>query len=214
MTPYWEIEQGSLEWFLLRWGKVGGSSAKGLFVNSKTLLYQLLAEQTEIYVEEESFSSFQMLRGLELEPEAIKRVTELTGIEFTPCGWIQSDIDIIGISPDGVTKDLTKAVEVKCLSGKKHIEYILEGILPLEYTHQCLHYFTVIDTLDELIFSCYRPESPKSSFIISLTPESEINLGTNAKPKMVSISDAVGMSREKSIKLDVEVKESLNKLTF
>ena len=31
MIVYKDIEQGSEDWFLIKWGKVGGSTAKGLY---------------------------------------------------------------------------------------------------------------------------------------------------------------------------------------
>ena len=49
MKVYFEIEQGSSDWFSIKWGKVGGTASSGLFVKSDTLFYNLLAEQTESF---------------------------------------------------------------------------------------------------------------------------------------------------------------------
>ena len=47
MIVYKDIEQGSEDWFLIKWGKVGGSTAKGLYINSDTLFLDLLSQHLE-----------------------------------------------------------------------------------------------------------------------------------------------------------------------
>lgn len=214
MKYHWILEQGSLAWHELRWGKVGGSSAKQLFTKTDTLLHQLVWENIEPYQQEEGYVSDAMLRGLELEPAAVAAVEEKTGVKFDRCGWIQSDIDLIGISPDAVNKAGTVGLEIKCLGGKNHTSVLLNSEIPSDYIHQCLHYFTVIETLQELIFACYRPESPRVLWTKTLTPDDQINLGTASRPKMVTVKEAVKQARELAVNLDAEVKIKVQQLTF
>ena len=47
MVVYKEIEQRTESWHEFRWGKVGGTRAKGLFVKSDTLMLDVLSEITE-----------------------------------------------------------------------------------------------------------------------------------------------------------------------
>ena len=141
MKVYFDVEQGSLDWHLLRHGKIGGTASSGLFVKSDTLFYDLLAEQTEAFdtdLIEESFQSDAMFRGTLLEPEARKQLELYTGLQFLEVGWIQNDIELIGISPDGITADLTAQCEIKCPQAKKHLRTCIEGIIPLDNINRFL----------------------------------------------------------------------------
>ena len=42
-----DIVQGTAEWHQVRYGKIGGSLCKGLFVKSDTLLIEILSKLTE-----------------------------------------------------------------------------------------------------------------------------------------------------------------------
>src|ERR1700693_1039259 len=145
MKIYYDIVQGTEEWFALKYGKVGGSTSKGLFVPSDTLLLELLAESTEPFVmEDDSYENADMIRGKELEPFARSESEKYTGLKFTVPGWMQSlSIPILGISPDGITEDLTTTLEIKCPGAKKHISTVYANEIPSDNIHQSLHYFTV-----------------------------------------------------------------------
>lgn len=191
MISYLNIEQKSEQWFNMKWGKIGGTLSKGLFVKSDTLLIDILSQRCETYVHtEEGFQSDAMRRGNDLEPLARVYLADYLGVEFIESGWLQSeDNELLGMSPDGVTSDYTEQCEIKCLGTKKHYEILITDEIPLEHIHQCLHAFTVNPMLKKLHFLAYRPESPKP-FIKTLTLESEINLGTKAKPKVMTVLEA------------------------
>ncbi len=155
-----------------------------------------------------------MQRGIDLEPSAIQFVEQYTGYKCEEFGFIESEqCEILGISPDGLTSDMKVATEVKCLSAAKHTKAIIEQEVPLEYVYQCIHYFTVIEGLEKLYFCCYRPESVKN-FIIELTPESIVNIGTKARPKPISIQDATLVSLSEAIKLNDRIKETIEQINF
>jgi len=217
MKVYFDIEQGSLDWFLLKHGKIGGTRAKGLFTKTDTLFYELLAEQTERYDEDnedEGYTSDAMERGKMLEPQARLELNAYTGLEFLECGWIQSDLELLGISPDGITADLTAQCEIKCFGAKNHLRVCLENEIPLENIAQCIHAFTVNSRLERLFFLAYRPESPKPMFVRELLRESEVNIGTKARPILKMISECVELSLKEGLELEQELKESINKLNF
>lgn len=216
MIARYDITQRSEEWQAVRYGKIGGSTSKGLFVKSDTLLISLLAQLTEEFEPTfDDYESPEMMRGNDLEPIARKELSKYTGLNFIECGWLQSEeCDLLGISPDGITGTEMVACELKCPSAKAHISMILDNEIPLEYMHQCLHYFTVNPKLDLLYFCSYRPESIRPLFVKTLTPFSAINLGTNAKPNMVMISDAVKLSLSLALELEQKVKDKLNELSF
>ncbi len=214
---YFNIEQGSSDWFSEKWGKIGGTRAKELFVKSETLFYKLLAETIEPFDEdaEESFQSEAMERGNFLEPQARIELGKYLGLEFLECGWIQSNSALLGISPDGITSDLIIQCEIKCPQSVAHLKMCVKDEIPLEYIPQCVHAFTVNDKLQKLYFLSYRPECQlKPMFVKELTRESLVNIGTNAKPKMERIQLIVNDSFCDADILQEQITETINKLNF
>lgn len=214
---HFNIEQHSSEWFEIRHGKIGGTRAKELFIKSDTLFYKLLAEIIEPFDEdaEESYQSEAMERGNFLEPQARIELQKYTGLEFIECGWIQSENELMGISPDGITADLAIQCEIKCPGAIAHLKMCVSDAIPLEYINQCFHAFTVNDKLETLYFISYRPECTiKPLFIKVLTRDSLVNNGTIAKPKMESISSLVRDSFGEAVMLQEQIIETINKLKF
>jgi putative phage-type endonuclease len=210
-----DIIQGTHEWHECRWGKIGGSIAKGLFIKSDTLMLDVLAEYSEQYQFSDSYSSPAMERGNELEPEARYALEQYTGITFHSVGWLQSvDIPLLGISPDGLTEDETIACELKCPSSKKHIVTCLEDEIPLDYIHQCVHYFTVNPKLEKLYFVSYRPEAIKPLFVKILLRTDSVNLGTKSKPVIKTVQEWVEIAKAEAIEINKQINEAINKLSF
>lgn len=211
MEAFWDIVQGTEEWYKIRYGKIGGSTSKGLFVKSDTLLDEILSEKLEEYQsDDDDYVSKDMQRGNELEPYARREASLYTGIEFSECGWIQSSLnELLGISPDGITKDFKKSLEIKCPSAKKHTSTIRTGEIPSDNIHQCLHYFTVNEDLEEHYFVSFRPESIKPLFVKKLTRDSLIDLGTKSKTNVKTVSEWVEISllnaKELSNQIDLEI---------
>lgn len=214
MIVYKDIEQKTLEWFEIKWRKIGGTASKGLFVKSDTLYIDLLGQYLEEFEPTDSFENEHTQRGNDLEPYAIEYVEKYTGLKFDNFGWLQSEKnELLGISPDGLTKDYRFATETKCLSRKKHTEILLKNEIPLEYVHQCVHYFTVNPKLEKLFFCAFRPESCKS-FIKELTLESVVNIGTKARPKTMTIEAVRDYAFEKADELLERINENKDKLSF
>jgi len=143
MKIYHNLEQGSTEWFEMRHGKIGGTRAKQLLVKSDTLLIELLAELTEPYDEDlESYKSDAMENGSNLEPQARIELEKYTGFKFLEVGWIQSENQLIGVSPDGITECETIGCEIKCPEAKEHLRTCLANEIPLKHILQlyyCKH---------------------------------------------------------------------------
>lgn len=212
MIAYKEIEQGSEEWHAIKWGKIGGTLAKGLFVKSDTLLIDILSQRLEEFDFIESFTSDAMERGNELEPGAREYLNQYTGLTFEEYGWLQSEEnELLGISPDGMISDETIACEIKCFGRKKHMEVLLTQEIPLENIPQCIHYFTINPKLEKLYFIAYRPESPKH-FIKELTRESMLNFGTKSKPVLESIEEAIKVSLREANTLLTKINEKTKQL--
>lgn len=217
MKIYRDVEQGTIEWHEIKHGKIGGTRSKQLLTKSDTLLIEMIAETVEPF-DEDSINDFMndaMARGVEMEPGARKALIQYTGLDFQEVGWIQSDIPILGISPDGLTLDERTACEIKCLGAKKHIEICMNNEIPSDFIDQCIHYFTVIDGLERLFFLSYRPEfTIKPMFIKVLELDTEVNIGTKARPVLKTVAEVVEMKKQAAIELQEQINNSINNLKF
>jgi len=211
-----DIEQGSIEWHETRYGKIGGSTSKGLFTKGDALFLEVLSSRLEDFEDEDSFISSDMQRGNKLEPYARLELNKYTNLTFNEVGWLQcEDIPLLGISPDGITDDDLFSCEIKCPAKKKHTETILNGVIPLDNLHQCVHYFTVNPKLVTHYFVSFRPENKVMPlFVSTLTRDSEVNLGTAARPVIKTVEEWVAISRGKAIELQLRVDEAVKELEF
>lgn len=217
MIAYYDIKQGTDEWERIRYGKIGGTRAKGLHTKGDDLLIELLSEHTEeIDIDYNKFISDAMMRGMVLEPIAREKLGDSVGVEFIECGWLQCEENpLLGISPDGITICETMACEIKCTGNKNHVKAIRANEIPNEYIHQCLHYFTINPKLLKLYFAMFRPENMKKQlFIKILTRESEINLGTPAKPIFDTVQNWVNKSKESASELQQQLNDELINFGF
>jgi len=96
---------------------------------------------------------------LRIDKEAIEHLSNLTGVEFNTDLVIISrdDNPNFAWSPDGYSKDLKKAAEVKCLRSAVHIQTIIENKIPDEYKEQSTQPFIACDELEILYFTFYDP---------------------------------------------------------
>lgn len=207
MIAHFNIKQGTEDWYEIRHAKIGGTRAKGLFTDSETLTIELLCELTEPFeMDYDSYESDDMVRGKMLESDAREAISKYSGYNFLQCGWLESsECSLLGISVDGITADLDVTAEIKCPAAKKHMTTILADAIPLDNIRQSIHYFTVNPKCMKHYFVSFRPESPKPLFVKVLTRESEVNIGTKAKPLMVTVDEAAskGVERGKSIQADL-----------
>tara|TARA_R110000765_G_scaffold164897_2_gene269949 strand:- start:88 stop:732 length:645 start_codon:yes stop_codon:yes gene_type:complete len=214
MIVHEKLEQKSLEWFEVKWGKIGGTLSKGLHTKGDTLFIDLLSQHIEEFEPSDSWENEHTKRGNDLEPFAIEYLEKYTGYKFKQFGWLQSEEnELLGISPDGLIEDLTIACEAKCFARKKHTEILLTREIPLDNIHQLVHYFTVNPKLEELYFCAFRPEAV-TSFVKRLTLNSEVNIGTKAKPRMFTIKEVVELSKSAADNLLDRINISKGKLNF
>ena len=190
-----EIEQGTPEWSAARIGKVTGTRLKQVMgKTSDALIYEMIAER---YQATEEYQNGAMAEGTLREPWAIDAYEEETGQKVTPVGFISKGDDI-GLSPDGLIGK-KKGIEVKSPSLSKHIEYIIKNKLPSEYKWQVVHYFIVIDELEEVDFVTYHPDFPPKELHI-------INV------KRVDIQDDILLAQEKLAKFLEKYNQTLTQL--
>lgn len=218
MKKRFDIEQGTIEWLEAKWGKIGGTLSKGLLVKSDTLLIDILSQRLEDFEPDgDSYQNDAMKRGTEMEPYALQYLEKYTGVKFQKPGLIECEKnELLVISPDGLSECDKYGAEAKCPGRKAHTAILLAQETPLEYMCQIVHNFTVNPTLEKFWFISFRPESPQQAFIKEYTRETEVNLGTKAKPVMKSIEDWTTISREAAdgLLVDVLVYEKQLKPTF
>ena len=163
-----DLQQRSAEWFEARLGVITGSRAKNVFKsNNLTFMDELIAERMTGCVEE-SYTSRAMEHGILFEPEALKAYNERMPDLAEEVGFCVHDhLSYLAVSPDALVFDNIEAVgavEIKCPSSKKHVEYMRQNKIPNEYKHQVLHYFIVIETLQWLDFVSYDPRNRVKDF--------------------------------------------------
>lgn len=130
--PIWhnDVEQGSEAWLKLRAGIPTASEFHKIITptgkpsaQADGYLHHLLAEailkrpiagpETEA-----------MLRGRELEPQAVAAYELQTGFDTTVCGFVTNDEGTIGASLDRLV-DVNGALETKCPNPATHVGYLL-----------------------------------------------------------------------------------------
>lgn len=213
MIVHWDLEQRTEAWHQLRYGKVGGTDSKRLFAKGNDLEMELLAARLEEFTpERDGYINDAMQRGIDLEPFALMALKRYAKIDFKVPGWIQSDIGILGISPDGLSECIRFAAEIKCLGKKNHTICVVTQKIPLDYVYQCTHYFTVNPKLEKLYFMSFRPESVHNIFIQEVTRKTSFNYGTEKTPAMAFVQDVVDKAKEAAIDIEANIESKLKEL--
>lgn len=161
-------EQRSAEWFDARLGKVTGSkagavwnkTAKGLrTADWKKYQDQLLAESLTALPNDDVFVSYEMQRGIDLEPVARRAAAKLLGVAIRETGFLVSHTLRAGSSLDGDIEDFKAIVEIKCPRTTTHLQYIEEKGLPDTYMGQLLHNL-YISKAEEIFFVSFDDRMP------------------------------------------------------
>ena len=140
-------DQQSPEWFAERLGCVSSSSiadvlAKPIKGNKeattrRNLKARLVCEILTGHREEE-FISWDMRRGLELEPFAVTEYELRRGVDTESVGFVPHPaIQRAGASPDRLI-GANGLLEAKCPKTANHLDYLKDGIVPVEYRKQML----------------------------------------------------------------------------
>jgi predicted Zn-dependent protease with MMP-like domain len=167
---YLQIEQLSPEWWAHKVGKISGTRF-GQVVSGRanTLIEELADEILNGECEISDYESEDMIFGRENEEIALNLYGQMSGINFTHGGVMQSEENENHIaSPDGYIAG--KAAEVKSTRhGYKHLARYTKG-LDAEYKMQGVNYFAVDPKLEEVhfVFYCpFRPERPIIPIVIT-----------------------------------------------
>jgi hypothetical protein len=139
MIKFYDIDQNSEDWDLLRLGKFTASTFGDLFCKKDSATYQKaivkVAYERVTGESEESFSNKWMQRGHEKEPFAVENY-ELFTLNDTENGGFYQYNDFIGASPDRKIVGVNGGCEFKCPSFQMYNEYLETKNLPKNYFWQ------------------------------------------------------------------------------
>jgi YqaJ-like recombinase protein len=145
MKLHRDIEQNSVEWQLLRAGKVTASELHHLisplgkiregegvttYLNHK--LVELWTGGADVVLQ----GIFDVEQGRILEEKAKPAFTIHTGLEIESVAFIETDDGRTGCSPDGMICGIPCGVEIKCPRIDTHIGYLLNDQVPKQYIPQ------------------------------------------------------------------------------
>lgn len=157
-----DCAQRSEEWFDARLGKwtasffdkaitaTGKASASADEVNNR-LVAELIVGRPD-----ETFQSDAMLRGKELEDEALGFLSITRNFNFVPCGFLDSELGY-GCSPDAMDFVNSTGLELKCPMAHTHLEYIAGGTLPKKYRAQ-VQGSMLVTGFARWVFMSYHPD--------------------------------------------------------
>lgn len=157
-----DCEQRSEAWFKARLGKWTASffdkaiTTTGKRSSSSEDIINRLVAELIVGSPDETFQSEAMLRGRELENEALEFLNFTHGYSFIPCGFMDSELGY-GCSPDAMDFVNKIGLELKCPMPHTHLEYIAGGELPKKYKAQ-VQGSMLVTGFSEWAFFSYHPE--------------------------------------------------------
>lgn len=163
-------QQRSPDWFAHRLGRVTGSVAGAVWNRTqkgtktaewKKLQDRLLAEVLTGISQDDAFTTWDMQRGIDLEPVARAELERRIGFRIQESGFLAHTQLRAGSSLDGHIGDFDAVVEIKCPRTTTHLQYIEERGLPDTYMGQLLHNL-YISGAERLYFASYDDRLPQN----------------------------------------------------
>lgn len=136
-TLHTEIDQGDIDWFFLRAGRVTASRAGSLVTPAQRrpsaaaqdYALELALERILEAPLEMDLQNAWMGRGLAIEPDARRWYAMHTGHTVTEVAFVERTDIPVGCSPDGVVlgpdRRVVRGAEIKCRSAKQHARAVL-----------------------------------------------------------------------------------------
>lgn len=160
------VEQGHIDWFRLRMGKVTASEMGNLLSSElklrtgempRTYLYSKLAEQWrgKPLIHTGSWATEQ---GQVRQEFAIPFLALEKEWKIEEGGFLETDDGLAGCSPDGLV-GREFGVEVKCPEPTSHVRWLIEGVLPKDYIVQ-VHTSLFVSGFDKWVFMSFHNDFP------------------------------------------------------
>ena len=186
MSKWYDVEQGSDDWFELRKGRPTSSAFSRIITPSKhefsasamPYISELIAERISTHYPPrvETYTTRAMEFGRDTEEEACRAYSLMTGLEIAHGGFFTTDDGRFGSSPDRrVLTDagtIAGAVEIKCAEPKTHMKWLLgpttaksraqweaNGKVPLDHLCQ-IHGELIVTDLPWIDFFSYASGCP------------------------------------------------------
>ena len=183
------VEQNSVDWQILRSGKVTASELDALVSPTwkirtgegvKTYLARKVSEAWTGGPVISLQGIFDIDQGKILEEYAKPYYTLITNEEITNVGFIETDDGRMGCSPDGLLGEHS-GIEIKCPRLETHVGYLLNGELPSEYAAQ-VHGSMFVTGRSEWKFMSYRRNMPPFILTVNLKrqPQNSTQRKTNS----------------------------------
>lgn len=171
-------EQNSVDWQILRSGKVTASEMDNLVTPLGKVKHgdgprsYLMKKVAEAWLGGPlpSLNVWDMEQGHILEEYARPAFTLETGKEVRQVGFVTDDAGRIGCSPDGLVGD-DAGLEIKCPRIETHIRYILDGMVPTDYIIQ-VQGSLFVTKFPKWFFFSYRRKLPP--LILEVEPDEKI----------------------------------------
>ena len=170
MITYYDLEQGTPEWFDLRKGKLTASNATAIGANGAGLLTYCKEIAMELIgVEKEYYINSDMERGNNLESVARSAYEFQTGLTVDQVGFITNDLYLnTGMSPDGLI-GLGGGVEIKARNDLKHFSLILGETKEIPFNQ--IQMSLMISERSWWDFISFNPNFSKPLFIKRIYPD-------------------------------------------
>lgn len=143
---FFDVDQGSEEWFTLRKGILTASRTNQILTSKKEepstqqddLIAELIGEKLSLIPPEhvETYTNRSMRWGQHCEEEARRFYCLERNCEVSNGGFCLTDDERFGASPDSLV-GTDGCLELKAPQAHTHAKYIMKGGLPLEYKSQC-----------------------------------------------------------------------------
>lgn len=176
-------EQRTKEWYEARLGKFTSSSihklmgVKGLGATGESYCFELAVDIVEGKDWTDEFTSFDMQRGIELEPFAFELFKKKMQMEFVPVTkteFIRLN-ENEGSSPDGLVGN-DAVLEIKCPKREKFFNIIAFGVNAIDtsYIYQMQHQMSVTNRHKAYFLNYYIHNSKELFHIIEIERDDSI----------------------------------------
>jgi len=185
MKIHTDIEQGSLEWSVMRAGRVTASGIDNLITPLgkpkegdavKTYMLELLAENWIGGPLPAVQGVWDLDQGNYLERYARPAFTLETGFETSQVSFIEGDDTRTGASPDGLLVGKEIGLELKCPHVEKHIRYLIDGCVPKQYMPQ-VQFSMYVTGYSQWYFASYRMKFPMLVMLVERDDKWQKSIG-------------------------------------
>jgi putative phage-type endonuclease len=151
------LQQRSREWYEWRRQGIGASDAPTImgenpWKSAASLLQEKCGGETD-------YQNNEMIRGIQLEPEARKRYESKIGIRVVPVCLQSLKYEWLRASVDGLATDGSTIVEIKC--GQSAYRTTERSRAVPDYYYGQLQHILAITNFQSVDFYCYWPGRPE-----------------------------------------------------